>query len=86
MPPVTVTNSLRVSVNVTVLPASRSPLAGDATSEVIVGVVVSICGPVWLRLLSDRLAVLPALLVMVAELRLTAVAVRTDVFCPAPTV
>ena len=41
---------------------------------ITVGVVVSICGPVWVRPVSDRLAVLPAPSVMVAPLRLTAVA------------
>ena len=38
VPPVTVTASLRLSVSVTVLPALRSPLAGDSVSEEIVGV------------------------------------------------
>ena len=42
----TVTTSLVSSVSVTVLPASRSPLEGLSTSDEIVGVVVSICGPV----------------------------------------
>ena len=39
MPPVvlTVTTSLMLSVNVTVLPASRSPLAGDFAIELTVG-------------------------------------------------
>ena len=49
------------------------------TSFVITGAaggVVSICGPVWVRPVSDRLAALPAPSVMVAELRLTAVAVQ----------
>ena len=82
----TVTASLKLSVNVTVLPASRSPLAGDSTSDDTVGVVVSICGPLWVRPDSDRLAALPAPSVMVAAFRLTAVAVSADVFCPAPTV
>ena len=53
VPPATVTASLRLSVSVTVLPASRSPLrcdAGpDATTDATVGVVVSICGPLWVR-------------------------------------
>jgi hypothetical protein len=86
VPPATVTTSLRFSVSVTVLPVVRSPLAGDSTTDDTVGVVVSICGPLWVRPESDRLAALPAPSVMVAELRLTAVAVRSDVFCPAPTV
>ena len=59
-PGVTVTASLVSSVSVTVLPASRSPLEGLSTSDEIVGVVVSICGPVWVRPVSDRLAALPA--------------------------
>ena len=41
VPPATVTASLRFSVSVTVLPASRSPLEGDSTSDEMVGVVVS---------------------------------------------
>ena len=86
VPPATVTASLRFSVRVTVLPASRSPLEGDSTSDDIAGVVVSICGPLWVRPLSDRLAALPAPSVMVAELRLTAVAASAAVFWPAPTV
>ena len=43
------------------------------------------CGPLWVRPLNDRLA-LPLALVMVAPLRLTAVAARLEVFCPDPTV
>ena len=82
----TVTTSLIPTVSVTTLPASRSPFAGDSTSEVIAGVVVSICGPLWVRPQSDRLAALPAPSVMVAELRLTAVAASAAVFWPAPTV
>ena len=76
VPPATVTASFRLSVKVTVLPALRSPLAGDSASDEIVGVVVSICGPLWVRPESERLAALPAPSVMVAELRLTAVAAR----------
>ena len=83
VPPVTVTASFRLSVNVTVLPALRSPLDGDSAIEVMVGVMVSICGPLWVRPESERLAALPAPSVMVAELRLTAVAVSAAVFCPA---
>ena len=87
-PPVvlTVTASLMSSVSVMVLPALRSPLGGDFTSDEIVGVVVSTCGPLWARPVSERLAALPAASVMVAELRLMVVAARPDVFCPAPTV
>ena len=60
VPPATVTASLMSSVIVTVLPALRSPLEGDSSDEVIVGVVVSICGPLWVRPVSERLAALPA--------------------------
>ena len=60
VPPLTVTASLRLSVSVTVLPALRSPLAGDSVSDEMVGVVVSICGPLWVRPVSERLAALPA--------------------------
>ena len=76
MPPVvlTVTTSLMSSVTVTTLPALRSPLTGDSASEEMVGVVVSICGPLWVRPVSERLAALPAPSVTVAEFRLTAVA------------
>ena len=66
----------------TVLPALRSPLAGDSVSDEMVGVVVSICGPLWVRPESERLAALPAPSVMVAELRLTAVAARPDGVLP----
>ena len=82
MPPATVTASLRLSVRVTVLPALRSPLAGDSVSDEMVGVMVSICGPLWVRPESERLAALPAPSVMVAELRLTAVAARLDGVLP----
>ena len=41
---------------------------------------VSICGPVWVRPVSDRLAALPAPSVIVAPLRLTAVAASAAVF------
>ena len=37
VPPATVTASFRFSVSVTVLPALRSPLAGDSTIEDTVG-------------------------------------------------
>ena len=86
VPPATVTASLILRVRVTVLPALRSPLAGNSTSDEMVGVVVSICGPLWVRPERERLAALPALSVTVAELRLTAVAARPEVFCPAATV
>ena len=45
---------------------------------------MSICGASWLMPLSDKLAALPAPSVMVAELRLTVVAAKSAVFCPAP--
>ena len=48
------------SVSVTVWSAPRSALAGKSTTDVTVGVVVSICGPLWVRPLRDRLAALPA--------------------------
>ena len=48
--------------------------------------VVLICGPVWVRPVSDRLAALPAPSAIVAPLRLTAVTARSAVFCPAATV
>ena len=57
----TVTLSLILSVSVTVLPALRSPLAGDSTTDDTVGAVVSICGLPWAMPVSDRLAALPAL-------------------------
>ena len=88
LPPVvlTVTLSLMPSVSVITLPALKSPLEGESVIELIAGLVVSICGPLWVRPESDRLAALPAPSVMVAELRLTAVAVRAAVFWPAATV
>ena len=46
----------------------------------------SICGPLWVRPESERLAALPAPSVIDAELRLTAVAASAAVFCPALTV
>ena len=88
MPPVvlTVTVSLMPSVSVITLPALKSPLAGESVIELIAGAVVLICGPLWVRPESDRLAALPAPSVMLAALRLTAVAVSAAVFWPAPTV
>src|SRR5271166_1032375 len=50
-----------------VLPTFRVPLAGDSTSDDMVG-------PLWARPLGDRLATLPAPSVIVAALRSTAVA------------
>ena len=58
-------------------------------SEMMIGAgggLVSICGPLWISPASERLAALPAPSVMVAELRLMAVAARAEVFCPAPMV
>ena len=44
----------------------------------ITGVMVSICGPLWVRPVSERLAALPAPSVIVAELRLIAVVVSAE--------
>ena len=56
-------------------------------STLIVGAVVSICSvPAGLVTAPVRLAILPAPSVTLAEFRLTAVTVRSGVFCPAPTV
>src|ERR1700729_360965 len=84
-----VTASLMATVNVTVLQPPRSPLPlvmplPEVVTDDPVGVVVSICGPLWVRAVRDRLAALPGPSVTVAELRLTAVAASTDVFCPTP--
>ena len=54
----------------------------EVVTDDTVGVVVSICGPLWVRPVSDRLAALPAPSVTVAELRLTAVAARADGVLP----
>ena len=70
----------------TVSPALRWPVEGVSVNDAMVGVVVSICGPLWVRPESERLAALPAPSVMVAELRLTAVAASDAVFWPAATV
>ena len=48
--------------------------------------MVSICGPLWVRPVSERLAALPAPSVMVAALRLTAVAARAGGVLPGATV
>ena len=71
-----------MSVSVTVLPTPRSPLAGESATPVKVGVVVSICGPLCDRPLSDRLALVPAPLAIVAPFRFTLVAASeaTSVF------
>ena len=91
MPPATVTASLRLSVSVTTLPAGRSPVPAvmpvpDAATDVTVGVVVSICGPVWVTPLSEKMAALPRLFCTVAPLSVRPVAASDAVFCPAPTV
>ena len=53
----------------------------------MVGVVVSICGLLWVTLLSARLAAFPeASSIVTPGGRLTAVAIRSGVFCPAATV
>ena len=62
------------------------PLIISVAMTGVAGAVVSICGPLWVRPESDKLAALPAPSVTLAELRLTAVAVRADVFWPVPTV
>ena len=58
----------------------------DVTTEDTEGGVVSICGPVWVRPVSEKPAAFPLLSVTVAPLRLTAVAASEAVFWPAPTV
>ena len=76
VPPATVTASLRLSVSVTRLAGIEVARPADAVRIVTddtVGGVVSICGPPWVRPVSDRLAALPAPSVTVAPLRLTAV-------------
>ena len=66
---VTVLFASAVPVRVTTLVGTTSPLITGAF-----GMTVSICGPVWVRPVSDRLAALPAPSVMVAPLRLMVVA------------
>ena len=58
-PASTVTGSLIFMVSVMVAPACSVPVEGDSTSDDMVGVVVSIRGPVWVRPVSDRSAALP---------------------------
>ena len=70
-----------VPFSVTMLPLTVFPEITGAA-----GVVVSICGLLWATPLSDRLAAFPALSLMLAALRLTAVTIRSGVFCPATTV
>ena len=73
VPPVvtTLTASLMIaSVSVMVAPAASSPLAGVSAAAVTVGAVVSICGPVNVTPVSDRLAALPAPSVMVAAVEI----------------
>jgi hypothetical protein len=53
----TVTASLKVTVKVTDLPASRSPLAGLAATDRTVGAVVSIFGPFVNAVAPERSAV-----------------------------
>ena len=87
VPPVlTVTASFMPSVSVTELPALTSPLEGDSAIELIVGVVVSICGPVWVRPVSDRLAALPAPSVIGGAVEIDRGRRQAEVFCPAATV
>ena len=72
MPPATVTASLRLTVNVTTLPAARSPVPAvipvpDVATDDTEGVVVSICSvPAGLVTAPVRLAALPAPSLMVA--------------------
>src|SRR6185437_4183474 len=85
------TTSLMLRVNVAVLPTPMSPEPAvmpepDVVTDDTDGVVVLICGPVWVRPVSDRLAAFPAASRIVPELRLTAVAARLAVFCPVATV
>ena len=80
-----------VSVNVTTLPALRSPVplvipVPDAATDATVGAVVSICSVPAGDSAPERLALFPAPSLMVAPLRLTALTARSDVFCPAATV
>ena len=76
VPPATVTASLRFTVSVTTLPASRSPAPAvmpvpDATTEATVGAVVSICSvPAGLVTAPERLAALPAPSLMVAAVEI----------------
>ena len=70
----------------TVLPTLRSPLMGVSPIALMTGAVVSICGPLWVRPATDRLAALPDPSVTVAPLRLKPVAASAGVFCPAATV
>ncbi len=86
VPPETVTVLLNPRVSVVVAPGWRIPLAGDSTTEVMFAGTASISGPVWVRPLSERLALLPPLSVIVAPLRLTAVAARLEVASPDETV
>src|ERR1700737_3733152 len=92
VPPATVTASFRLTVNVTTLPAARSPVPAvipvpDVATDDTEGVVVSICSvPAGLVTAPGRLGALPAPSGRVAELRLTAVTAKSAVFWPAPTV
>ena len=69
-----------VSVTVTVLPALKSPLAGDSTTDDTVGAMVSIRWLPWAMPVGDRSAALPALSSMVSPLRLTPVTMRSGVY------
>ncbi len=62
-------------------------MAGESAIAVTAGAVVSICGPLWVRPASDRLAALPAPSVIVTPVgRLIAVAASEAAFWPAATV
>ena len=60
--------------------------APDATTDETVGVLASICGPVWVTPLNKKMAASPRLFCTVAPLRVTPVAASEAVLSPAPTV
>ncbi len=79
----TVTASLVASVRVTVLPASRSAVPGEAAIAVTAGGVVSICStPAGLTTAPLRSAALPAGSVIVPPFRATALIARSAVSWP----
>jgi hypothetical protein len=66
---------------------TTSPLTVSLEITGAAGAVVSIFGPLWVRPLSDGLAALPALSLIVTPLgRFKAVAASEAAFCPAATV
>ena len=74
-------------VNVTLDEVTQDVVEVSFPSIARVGVALAAatCGPLWVRPLNDRLA-LPFAFAMVAPLRLTAVAARLAVVCPAAAV